>query len=384
MAKYNFDELVNRKNTGSYKWNILKEDELPMWVADMDFHVLPEIKEAIIDRVEIDSYGYVECPDEYYESYKQWFKRNHDLELDTKWMVFSIGVVASIDSILKHLIPSGSGVIIQSPVYHVFYNCIKNNGLVVKENKLIDKDNYQIDFDNLESLLSDENNKAMILCNPHNPVGRIWSKEELQKIANLCEKYNVLLISDEIHCDITEPGVKYNSILSVTDNAIALLAPTKAFNVASIKSSIAVIPDEELKVQVYKGFSQDDIGEPNYIAAPATIAAFTYGDTWNKEMREYIYNNKKYFVDFIKKELPMLKVTDMKATYLLWVDISKVTNNSDAFIVHLRRQTGLFVSSGKQFGSGGEGHIRINLATSLENVKDACERLKTYINNFNK
>ena len=379
MSKYNFDELVNRKNTGSYKWNILKEDELPMWVADMDFHVLPEIKEAIIKRVEIDSYGYVECPDEYYQSYKDWFKRNHDLELDTKWMVFSIGVVASIDSILKHLVPSGSGVIIQSPVYHVFYNCIKNNGLIVKENKLIDKDNYQIDFDNLESLLSDENNKAMILCNPHNPVGRIWSKEELQRIANLCEKYNVLLISDEIHCDITEPGIKYNSIFTVTKNAIALLAPTKAFNVASIKSSIAVIPDEELKVQVYKGFSQDDIGEPNYIASPATIAAFTYGDEWNKEMREYIYNNKKYFVDFIKKELPMLKVTDMKATYLLWVDISKVANSSDAFMVHLRRQTGLFVSSGKQFGSGGEGHIRINLATSLANVKDACERLKQYI-----
>ena len=379
MAKYNFDELVNRKNTGSYKWNILKEDELPMWVADMDFHVLPEIKEAIIDRVEIDSYGYVECPDEYYESYKSWFKRNHDLELDTKWMVFSIGVVASIDSILKHLVPSGSGVVIQSPVYHVFYNCIKNNGLVVKENKLIDKDNYQIDFDNLESLLSDENNKAMILCNPHNPVGRIWNKEELQKIANLCEKYNVLLISDEIHCDITEPGIKYNSIFTVTKNAIALLAPTKAFNVASIKSSIAVIPDEQLKVQVYKGFSQDDIGEPNYIASPATIAAFTYGDTWNEEMREYIYNNKKYFVDFINKELPMLNVTDMKTTYLLWVDISKVTNNSEAFMVHLRRQTGLFVSSGKQFGSGGEGHIRINLATSLANVKDACERLKQYI-----
>ncbi len=379
MSKYNFDELVNRKNTGSYKWNLLNDKELPMWVADMDFHVLPEIKEAIIKRVGIDSYGYVECPQEYFESYRDWFKRNHDLDLDTKWMVFSIGVVASIDSILKHLVPSGSGVILQSPVYHVFYNCIKNNNLKVIENKLINKDNYQIDFDDLEKLCRDENNKAMILCNPHNPVGRIWSKEELKRIAEICERNNVLLISDEIHCDITEPGIKYNSIFAVTKNAIALLAPTKAFNVAGIRSSIAVCSDDELKAQIYRGFSQDDIGEPNYIAAPATIAAFTYGDEWNKEMREYIYNNKKYVVDFIKKELPMLKVTDMKATYLLWVDISKVTNNSDAFIVHLRRQTGLFVSSGKQFGSGGEGHIRINLATSLENVKDACERLKQYI-----
>ena len=379
MNKYNFDELVNRKNTGSYKWNLLNDKELPMWVADMDFHVLPEIKEAIIKRVGIDSYGYVECPQEYFESYRDWFKRNHDLDLDTKWMVFSIGVVASIDSILKHLVPSGSGVILQSPVYHVFYNCIKNNNLKVIENKLINKDNYQIDFDDLEKLCRDENNKAMILCNPHNPVGRIWSKEELKRIADICERNNVLLISDEIHCDITEPEIKYNSIFTVTKNAIALLAPTKAFNVAGIKSSIAVIPDEELKVQVYKGFSQDDIGEPNYIASPATIAAFMYGDEWNKQMREYIYNNKKYVVNFINNELPMLKVTDMKATYLLWVDISKVSNNSEAFMVHMRRQTGLFVSAGKQFGSGGEGHIRINLATSLANVKDACERLKQYI-----
>ena len=379
MSKYNFDELVDRKNTGSYKWNIIKENELPMWVADMDFHVLPEIKDAIIDRIEIDSYGYCECPEEYFESYKNWFKRNHDLDLDTRCMAFSIGVVASIDSILKHLVPPHSNVVIQSPVYHVFYHCIKNNGHIVKENKLIDKDNYQIDFNNLESLLSEENTKAMILCNPHNPIGRIWTKEELKRVSDLCNKYDVLLISDEIHCDITEPGIKYNSILSVTDRAIALFAPTKAFNIASIKSSIAYCPDEEVKVKFLKGFGMDDIGEPNYIASAATVAAFTYGDEWNTQMREYIYNNKKYVVDFINKELPMLKVSDMKATYLLWVDISKVANSSDAFMVHLRRQTGLFVSSGKQFGSGGEGHIRINLATSLANVKDACERLKQYI-----
>ena len=383
MSKYNFDELVDRKNTGSYKWNVIRENELPMWVADMDYHVLPEIKEAIIYRIEIDAFGYCECPKEYFESYRDWFKRNHDVELDPKWMTFSIGVVASIDSILKHLVPSGSGVIIQSPVYHVFYHCIENNNHKVIENKLIDKDNYQINFDDLEKLCSDENNRAMILCNPHNPIGRIWSKEELKRIAEICEKYHVLLISDEIHCDITEPGYKYNSIFTVTDKAIALLAPTKAFNIASIKSSIAVCPDPQLKIKIVKGFSQDDIGEPNYIASAATVAAFTYGDDWNKEMREYIYNNKKYIVDYIKRELPMLKVTDMKATYLLWVDISKVSNNSQSFTLHMKRQTGLFVSGGSQFGSGGEGHIRINLATSLANVKDACERLKTYINSLN-
>lgn len=379
MNKYNFDETVNRFNSGSYKWDV-KENELPMWIADMDFHVLSDIKEAIIKRLDCDAYGYAECPKEYFESYKNWGKRNHSVELDTKWMVFALGVVASIDSILKHLVPQGSGVILQSPVYHVFYHCVENNHLKVVENKLIKKDEeYEIDFASLEEQLKDENNKAMILCNPHNPIGRIWSKEELNKIANLCEKYGVLLISDEIHCDITEPGLIYNPIYSVSKNAIMLVAPTKAFNLAGIQSSIAICANDELREKMAQGFSKDDIGEPNYIACYATIAAFNKGDEWNKEMREYIYNNKKYVEEFIKKELPELKVSNMKATYLMWIDITKVCNDSEAFVNELRKETGLFLSNGKQFGTGGEGHVRMNVATSLKNVKDACERLKKFI-----
>ena len=379
MAKYNFDNLVNRKNSGSYKWDV-KENELPMWVADMDFHVLPEIKEAIIKRLDIDAYGYAECPKEYFESYRNWFKRQHGLDLETKWMVFSTGVVASIDSILKHLVPQNSSVVLQSPVYHVFYHCVENNGLKVVENKLIDKDNYQIDFIDLEKSLSRDDVKAMILCNPHNPVGRIWSKEELKRIASLCDKYNVLLISDEIHCDITEPGYKYNSIFSVTNNAIALVSPTKVFNIAGIHTSIAICANDKLREEMAKGFGHDDISEPNYIASCATIAAFDKGDEWVKEMNEYVYNNKKYMMEFIKKELPDLKVTDIKATYLIWIDISKYSNDSLRFTNQLRKETGLFLSPGYQFGSGGESHVRINIATSLANVKDACERLKKFLN----
>ena len=375
MAKYNFDNLVNRMNSGSYKWDV-KENELPMWVADMDFHVLSEIKKAIIKRLDIDAYGYAECPKEYFESYRNWFKRQHDLDLETKWMIFSTGVVASIDSILKHLVPQNSSVVLQSPVYHVFYHCVENNGLKVVENKLIDKDNYQIDFIDLEKSLSRDDVKAMILCNPHNPVGRIWSKEELNRIVELCDKYDVLLISDEIHCDITEPGYKYNSIFSVTNSAIALVAPTKVFNIAGIHTSIAICANDKLREEMTKGFGHDDIGEPNYIASYATIAAFDKGDEWVKEMNKYVYNNKKYMVDFIKKELPELKVTDIKATYLMWIDISKYSNDSLRFTNQLRKETGLFLSPGYQFGSGGESHVRINIATSLANVKDACERLK--------
>lgn len=379
MNKYNFDVIVNRKNSSSFKWDV-KENELPMWVADMDFAVLPEIKEAIKNRADIDSYGYIECPKEYFFAYRDWWKRHHDLDIDVNTMVFSSGVVASIDSILKHVLPNGSNVVIQTPVYHVFFNCIRNNGLNILENQLIYKNgNYEIDFSNLERLLKEDNTKALLLCNPHNPVGRIWNKEELQKIVSLCDKYDVLIISDEIHCDIVEPGYHYNSILSVSDTAIALIAPTKLFNMAGVQASCIVCPNKKLFEVIEKGVGQDDIGEPNYFAPFATIAAFNQGDEWAKEMNEYIFQNKKYIQEFVSKELPKLHFIDNKATYLLWLDVSKYTSDSEQFANQLREKTGLFVSPGKQFGSGGEGFVRINVATSLANVKEACERLKKYI-----
>lgn len=381
MAKYNFNDLVNRFNSSSYKWDV-QNNELPMWVADMDFHVLPEIKQAIKDRVDIDAYGYCKCPEEYFQSYKLWFKNHYNLYLNTQWMIFSTGVVASIDSILKHLVPRGSGVVVQSPVYHVFYHCIENNGLKVVENQLVYDSDYSINFKELEELLKNENNKAMILCNPHNPIGRIWSKEELKHVADLCNKYDVLLISDEIHCDITEPGTTYNSLYSVDQKGIILLSPSKTFNIAGLHASIAVCADEKLATQISEGFGHDDIGEPNYVAPYATIAAYTKGDEWVSEMREYVFNNKKYLDEFLKKELPDIHLIDNKATYLLWLDVSKYTNSSKEFAEDLRKKTGLFVSPGSQFGSGGEGFLRINVATSLDNVKDCCKRLKQYINSL--
>ena len=379
MKKNNFDKIVDRRNSNSAKWDV-KNNELPMWVADMDFPVLPEIKKAIIDRANIDAYGYVECPNEYFLAYQSWWKRNHDLDIKRSSMIYCTGVVAAIDSIFKHLLPKGSNVVIQTPVYHVFFNCIRNNGLNVLENQLVYRNhNYEIDFDNLEELLKQENTRALLLCNPHNPVGRIWTENELQRIVDLCNKYNVLIISDEIHCDIVEPGEKYHPILSITDSAISLLAPTKTFNMAGIQAACIVCPNQQLKDRIESGVGQDDVGEPNYFSCPATIAAFKYGDEWVKEMNEYVYNNKRYMQDFISSNLPELHLTDNKATYLLWLDVSRYTNDSESFSKDLREKTGLFVSPGKQFGRGGESFLRINVATSLDNVKDACERLKKYV-----
>ena len=301
MKRYNFDQIVDRKGTDSYKWDV-QDNELPMWVADMDFAVLPEVVTAIKERLEIPAFGYCGVPKEYYEAYCSWWKRNHHVDLTIDDMTFSSGVVASIDSIFKHIVPKGSGVIIQTPVYHVFEHCIKNNGLKTINNQLLyDGRDYHINFDNLEQLMKDENNKLFLLCNPHNPVGRIWSEEELKKIVSLCEKYDVLLLSDEIHCDIAEPGYEYNSILKYSDKAIALFAPSKVFNLASLHCSCVVSKDHDLLKRIEEGLGQDDLGEPNYFGPYGTIAAFNHGDEWVKEMNEYVFNNKRYMNGAKKK-----------------------------------------------------------------------------------
>lgn len=379
MNKYNFDKLINRRNTSSYKWDV-NENELPMWVADMDFEVLPEIVSAIKTRADISAFGYAKVPEEYFLSYSSWWKNHHRIDLNPKDMIFCTGVVAAIDSIFKHVLPPRSGIVIQSPVYHVFFNCVKNNGHILLNNELINENGeYKINFTELEELLSQENTKALLLCNPHNPIGRIWNKEELTKIVHLCEKYHVLIIADEIHCDIVEPGYEYVPILSITNNAISLISPTKAFNVAGVQASCIVCPNKELYEVIENGLGQDDVGEPNYFSCYATIAAYEHGEKWIKEMNEYVFNNKKYFINFINQEIPQLKVIDNKATYLLWVDISSFGKDSKSFCEDLRNKTGLFVSPGLQFGKGGQHFFRINIATSFDNVKDACNRLKRYI-----
>lgn len=381
---YNFDELVNRKNTASYKWDI-KDNELPMWVADMDFHVLPEIKQAIDERNKLDAYGYTKCPDEFYQSFAKWWNNHHHTLIDPNQLTFSTGVVASIDSIFKHLLPEGSNVVTFVPVYHVFFHCIKNNGLNELDSELVHENGeYHIDFAQLESLLKLKETRCLLLCNPHNPVGKIFSMHELQEVVNLCHKYNVLLVSDEIHCDITEPGQEYNSILLIDDSAIALWSVTKSFNLAGLHASVVACKDEKLLKQIKEGLGQDDIGEPNYFAPYAAIAALEHGWEWNKAMRKYVFDNKRYIQDYLKENLPELHLIDNKATYLLWLDVSKYTNDSEAFAKDLREKTGLFVSPGKQFGKGGETFLRINVATSLANVKDCCERLKKYVKTLQK
>ena len=384
MNKYNFDDITNRRGTDSIKYSDSRADLLPMWVADMDFKVLPEITKAIKDKADIPSYGYVDVPKEYFESYIGWFKRHHNFDIKPESCIFSTGVIAALDSIFKHLLKEGDGVMLQTPVYHTFFNCINNNKLVLFENQLLyENGEYSIDWDGFENIVKSGKIKAFLLCNPHNPTGIAYNKSDLNRFAKLCLEHDILVISDEVHGDICEPGYSYTSILEVDEkyreNVIALFSPSKAFNVASIHAAMVVAPDNNLREIIQNGVWSDDVGEPGFFSCAPTIAAYNYGDDWNKEMCEYVQKNKEYVIEYFKKNLPNIHIAKSHFLYLMWMDISYYSNESEKFSDDLKEKTGIWVSDGNQFKGNGKSFIRVNVATSLKNVKDFCDRIKKYL-----
>lgn len=380
--KYNFDEIVNRKNINSLKWDV-KDDELPLWVADMDFDTAPEIKAAILERAQLGAFGYAQTTDEWQKVYCSWWKTRYDFEIKEEWLVFSTGVVPTISSTVRKITTPGENVLILTPTYNIFYNCILNNGRNPIECPLkFDGESYEIDFEDLEKKLEDEQTSMMILCNPQNPVGKIWSLEELSKIGELCAKNNVVVLSDEIHCDITIPGKLYVPFASVNEtcknNCIMAAAPTKTFNLAGIGTSAVIVPNKNLRHKVWRALNTDECGEPNAFAVQAAVSAYTKGEQWLEELRKYIWGNKKFAEEYIEKEIPGLKAIKSDATYLIWIDVSKTGTDGKTFAKKLRSETGLFISGGNQYGKGGENFVRINLATSKSVVEDAMKRLRNF------
>lgn len=380
--KYDFDTPINRRNTNSLKWDI-SENELPMWVADMDFQTAPEIREAIAKRADHGVFGYTIVPDAWYEAYIAWWKNRHGFQMKKEWLMFCTGVVPAISSIVRKMTTVGENVLIQTPVYNIFFNSIVNNGRNVLQSPLkYDGTGYHIDFADLEEKLSNPQTTMMILCNPHNPVGKIWNRETLEKIGELCWKHHVLVLSDEIHCDLTAPGSAYIPFASVSDicrkNSITCVAPTKAFNIAGLQTAAVVVPDETLRYKVNRGLNTDEVAEPNVFAVEAAVVAFTKGESWLEQLRAYIYENRQCVQAFLEKELPQIKLVSENATYLLWLDCSEVSEGKDTseFADFLREKTGLYVSAGEQYGRGGELFLRMNIACPRENVKDGLQRLK--------
>ncbi|SFO10390.1 cystathione beta-lyase [Pseudobutyrivibrio sp. UC1225] len=383
MGKYNFDAVVNRRGTDSMKWDVA-ENELPMWVADMDFQTAPEIIEALQKRVAEGVFGYTDVNDDWYEAYINWWKNRHDFEIDRQWLMFCTGVIPAISSIVRKLTTSNEKVIIQTPVYNIFFNSIINNGCRPLENPLHYEDGiFKMDFEDLEEKMSDPQASLMILCNPHNPVGKIWSREDLAKVGELAAKYGVTVISDEIHCDLVEPGKEYVPFASVSDTckdvSITCIAPTKTFSIPGIQTAAIFVPNRFLRHKVWRGINTDEVAEPNVFAAHAAVAAFNHGGQWLDELREYLFENRRRVEAFVDENIPELHVVRGDATYLLWIDVSKLGISSKELAAHIRKETGLYLSAGTAYGGPGKDFLRMNVACTKATLEDGLERLKTGI-----
>lgn len=370
----NFNKIHKRTNTNSLKWD-LTENELPMWVADMDFQTAPPIQKTIKEKAEFGIYGYTIIPNQYYQAYINWWKENYQIQMKKENLIYSIGVMPSISSIIRTLTQKNDQILIQTPVYNVFFNVIEKNKRKIIENPLDYKNGkYNINFKDLEEKLSHEKTKLMLLCNPHNPIGKIWNKEELIKIKELTQKHNVTVISDEIHCDLTDPQKQYLPYASIDDDAITCIAPTKTFNIAGIQSSI--IHTKKYKKQIQEQIYIDDSGQANYFAIDATIEAYTHGKPWLEQLKKYIYNNKQITKKYLEKEIPEIKLVASDATYLLWLDCSKLNITSEKLSKKLQKNQGLYLTPGAIFGKNGDQFLRMNIACPQETLKKGLKKLK--------
>lgn len=379
--KYDFDQVPDRRGSGSLKWDV-GAGELPMWVADMDFPTCPAVREALAARVAHGVFGYTDVTEEWRRAVCGWFSRRHGLEPDPDWLIFATGVVPILSSVVRKLTTPNENVLLLTPVYNIFYNSIINNGRRPLEVPLVYADGaYRMDFAALEAGLADPQTTLMILCNPHNPVGKIWDRETLELIGVLAARHHVVVVSDEIHCDLTDPGRAYVPFASVSEtcreNCVVCFAPTKTFNLAGIQTAGAMVPNPFLRHKVWRALNTDEVAEPNVFAMPAAVAAYTEGDEWLDALRAYLFENKQTVRRFLSERLPAVRLVPGEATYLLWLDCAAYTDDSARLAAEIRAKTGLYLSDGVQYGKGGETFLRMNIACPRARVLEGLERLYT-------
>lgn len=377
---YDFDALIDRRGTHCTKWDVA-DGELPMWIADMDFATAPEIAAAVQRRAAHPVYGYTDVPAEWYTAIAGWWRTRHSFAIDPQWLIFSTGVVPTISSVVRKLTTPAEKVLALTPVYDIFYHSIENNGRLVLECPLTYADGaYGIDWTDLDAKLADPQTTLMILCNPHNPTGQIWDKETLARIGALAARHHVAVLSDEIHCDLTDPGWDYTPFAAASAecraNSITCLAPTKAFNLAGLQTSAVSVPDPALRHKVWRALNTDEVAEPNCFAAEAAVAAFTRGGPWLDALRAYLAQNKEAARAFISRELPAVRAVVSHGTYLLWLDCSALTADGAALARFLRERTGLRLSAGGVYRGNGGAFLRMNLACPRARLQDGLERLK--------
>ncbi|WP_313755581.1 MalY/PatB family protein [Tissierella sp.] len=380
--KYNFDEIIDRKLSNSIKWWESK-DILPMWIADMDFKVADEILDAMKKTIDHGIIGYDDKPDSFYESIINWVKDRYNWEIKKEWLVFTPGVVPGLGISIKSFSKEGDKVIIQPPVYPPFYRVIENNNRRVVENSLIYKENkYIMDIDDLEKKI-DKDVKMAMICSPHNPVGRVWKKEELEVFGNLCLKNNIIMISDEIHCDLTFSDYKHIPLASISDefanNTITFMAPSKTFNIAGLFASVAIIPNEKLRKLYNDTIENMEITHTNGFSIIGFEAAYKYGRNWLNQAIRYIEDNADFAVDYINKNIPEVKTYKPDGTFLMWLNFNSLGKTSEEINELLINKGKVQLNNGAAFGTAGEGFFRLNIGCPREVLKEGLDRIKKAI-----
>lgn len=385
--KYNFDEIVSRRHTCSYKWDSAPSDEkevLPLWVADMDFRTAPVIVEALERRVRHGIFGYVRVPDAYYESVARWFARRHGWKMETDWIIYTSGVVPAISAVIKALTVPGDGVVVQTPVYNCFFSSIRNNGCRVVPNPLIyENRTYRIDFEDLDRKTADPGVRLLLLCNPHNPAGRVWTREELVRIGEICQKNGVRVIADEIYCELVFPGHEYVPFASTGENqlrnSVTCVSPSKAFNLAGLQIASIISCDRVVRERIDRAININEVCDVNPFGVEATIAAYEGGEDWLLQLLDYLKGNYDLLCDFFKTYLPQIPVTSLEGTYLVWTDCRAFHLPSDVLQTLLLEETGLWLNSGTLYGAEGEGFLRWNIACPRVVLHDALTRFLHFV-----
>lgn len=389
--KFNFDKIIDRTNNFSAKWSEMNKNFgtnnlLPMWVADMDFLTAPCVMEALKDRLEQGIFGYTTRPSSYNESIVNWLDNRFSWKINQEWLMFSPAVITSISLLIQNLTQKNDKIMIQEPVYSPFHSIVESNerNLVISPLVKLDDGSYVMDYEDIEAKIKDV--KVFILCNPHNPVGRVWTREELTRLGEICLKHNVLVISDEIHSDIILKNHKHTPFASISkefrENTITCMAPTKTFNLAGLQSSFLVISNPYYYEVMDKAFSILDIKRNNAFSLVATEAAYNYGEDWLYELIKYIEDNVDFAIDYIKNHMPQLKVKKPEGTYLLWVDFSNLNVDKKDLKNALINKGRIALSDGSSFGIGGDGYYRINLACPRSMVLEGLKRIEFAINSL--
>jgi cystathionine beta-lyase len=389
---YNFDEIIDRKNTNAVKLDRCKalfgtDDLIPLWVADMDFRTPKFILDAIRMRLDHPVLGYTLAPENFISSTQKWITEHHNWELQSEWLGFIPGIVPALSFAVQSMTQAGDEIIVQPPVYYPFFNVIRNNHRIIVYNQLNESEGkFKIDIDDFESKISNKT-KLFILCNPHNPGGRVWTKEELVQIATVCEKHNLLVISDEIHADMVLPNnTPHTPFASISDwaqnNSLTFMAPSKVFNMPGLISSAYIIPNNDLRHQFTEFLEASEVSSGNIFAYIGAIAAYEYGEEWRKEMLQYVQNNIDFIADFLKTNIPQIVPMIPEASFLVWLDCEKLGFENDELHQFFSFKAKLGLNKGSVFGSGGEQHLRMNVASPRSVIKQAMKQLKEAVDNI--